>query len=72
MHTQSHEPPVDIRMSEAETIALAYLRDAKGDRWEALVRLAEDALGDLASAEAAIRERGRQVSRGYVRGPVDG
>lgn len=54
--------------TEAETVALAYLRDADHDRWLALVRLAQDALNDLDSAEALIRERGRQISRGYVRG----
>jgi hypothetical protein len=54
--------------TEAETVALAYLRDAGNDRWEALVRLAQDALADLDCAEAVIRERGRQISRGYVRG----
>ena len=59
------------RLDEAERVALAYLRDAKGDRWAALVRLAQDALGDLETAEIAIRERGRQVSHGYVRGLTD-
>jgi hypothetical protein len=53
--------------TEAETVALAYLQDAGHDRWAALVRLAQDALADLDCAEAIIRERGRQISHGYVR-----
>lgn len=72
MQLAPHMPPAEVALSEAETVALAYLRDARGDRWAALVRLAEDALGDLDTAEAAIRARGRQVSHGFVRGRIDG
>lgn len=62
------EPLVDAwTPTEAETVALAYLREAGHDRWTALVRLAQDALVDLDQAEAIIRERGRQISHGYVR-----
>jgi hypothetical protein len=54
--------------SEAESIALAYYRAHRRDGWAALVHAIEDALADLDAADAAIRERGRQVSLGYVRG----
>ncbi|GJD35442.1 hypothetical protein [Methylobacterium aerolatum] len=68
MPASAIEPPVDVwAPTEAETVALAYLREAGQDRWTALVRLAQDALTDLESAEAIIRERGRQISHGYVR-----
>ena len=54
--------------SEAESIALAYFSAHRRDGWAALVHAIEDALADLDAADAAIRERGRQVSLGYVRG----
>jgi len=38
------------------------------DGWAALVHVVEDALRDLAAADSALRERGRQISHGYVRG----
>lgn len=56
--------------TEAESIALAYLRDAGNDRWVALVQLAQDALSDLDRAEAVIRERGHLISYGYVRAGI--
>ncbi len=68
MHPEPHEPPVEIRLSEAETIALAYRRAARGDAWSALVRAIEDALSDLAEAERRTMRRDRLISRGYVRG----
>ena len=46
MHPHPHEPPVDFRLIEAETIALAYRRAPRGDAWAALVRAIEDALSD--------------------------
>ena len=67
MHPQPYEPPVEIRLSEAETIALAYRRAARGDGWAALVRAIEDALADLAEAERRTLQRDRLISRGYVR-----
>lgn len=54
--------------TEAETIALAYYRVHHRDGWAALVHVVEDALRDLAAADSALRERGRQISHGYVRG----
>ena len=72
MHVQSQEPPTEVRLSEAEAVALAYLRAARDDRWAALVRLAEDALADIDAAEATIREQGRRISHGYARGAVAG
>lgn len=68
MHPEPYEPPVEIRLSEAETIALAYRRAARGDAWSALVRAIEDALSDLAEAERRTMRRDRLISRGYVRG----
>lgn len=68
MQAQPNEPPVDIRVSEAEAIALAYHRSARGDAWAALVRAVEDALADLTEAERRVMQRDRPISRGYVRG----
>ena len=68
MHPHPHEPPLDIRLTEAERIALAYRREARGDAWAALVRAIEDALTDLVEAERRTLQRDRLVSRGYVRG----
>ncbi|KQT96080.1 hypothetical protein ASG60_20810 [Methylobacterium sp. Leaf469] len=62
--------PVEIRLSDAEVIALAYHRAAHGDAWAALVRAVEDALADLAEAERRTMQRDRLISRGYVRGAV--
>ena len=56
MHPQPHQPPVEIRLTEAETIAL--------------VQVVEDALADLAEAERRSLRRDRLVSRGYVRGQL--
>ena len=71
MAALSSNPSVNAwALSEAETIALAYLRDAGNDRWEALVRLAQDALSDLDRAEASIRDRGALVSRGDARAGI--
>ena len=67
MHVQQHKPPVDIRLSEAEVIALAYHRAAHGDAWAALVMAICDALTDLGEAEQRVVEQGRLISRGYAR-----
>lgn len=72
MQAQPVEPPVDIRLSEAETIALAYRRAARGDTWAALVQAVEDALADLAEAERRSMQRDRLISRGYVHGGAPG
>ncbi|WP_443189798.1 hypothetical protein [Methylobacterium sp. Leaf94] len=58
---------MDIRLTEAETIALAYHRAARGDAWAALVQAVEDALGDLAEAERQTAQQCRLISRGYIR-----
>lgn len=70
MHAQPYEPPVEIRLTEAETIALAYRRAARGDAWAALVLAIEDALVDLAEVERRSLRRDRLVSHGYVRDAV--
>jgi hypothetical protein len=67
MQAQPNEPPVGIRLTEAEAIALAYHRAARGDAWSALVRAIEDALADLAEAERRTMQRDRLISHGYVR-----
>lgn len=61
--------PVEPWMpTEAETVALAYLRTAGGDRWTALVQLAEDALSDPSSGGTRLREQGRRISMGTIGG----
>ncbi|GJE57370.1 MULTISPECIES: hypothetical protein [Methylobacterium] len=70
MHAHPNEPPVEIRLTEAETIALAYRRAARGDTWVALVRAVEDALADLSEAERRTMQRDRLISYGYIRGSV--
>jgi len=67
MQARPVEPPVDIRLSEAEMIVLAYHRAAYGDAWAALVRAIEDALADLSETERRTMQRDRLISRGYVR-----
>jgi hypothetical protein len=52
MHARPHEPPVDIRLTEAEAIALHYYQAAYRDGWTALVHAIADALADLDTAEA--------------------
>ena len=67
MHACPYEAPVEIQLSEAEKIALAYHCAARGDAWTALVRAIEDALADLTEAERRTMQRDRLISRGYVR-----
>jgi len=67
MHAHPHEPPADLRLTEAETIALAYHRAARGDAWSALVAAIADALIDLDEAERRAAQQGRLISRGYAR-----
>ena len=59
-------------LDEAESVALAYHRAAGGDAWAALIAMARDALAEMEHADSIIRDRGRQVSHGYVRGRLDG
>ncbi|WP_348649331.1 hypothetical protein [Methylobacterium sp. OT2] len=61
---------MDIRLTEAEAIALHYYQAAHRDGWAALVHAIADALADLDAAERHIAERGRLVSHGYARGRV--
>lgn len=63
----SNPSPSPWSLSEAENVALAYLRDAGDDRWVALVHLAQDALADLDRAETVVRARGQLISQGYIR-----
>lgn len=70
MHAQPHEPPVDIRLTEAEAIALHYYQAAHRDGWAALVQAIADALADLDAAERHIADHRRLVSRGYARSHV--
>lgn len=71
MSALSTTATVDVwALSEAETVALAYLREAGNDRWAALVRLAQDALTDQERADAVIREQERLISHGYIRSSV--
>lgn len=72
MHAQPYEPPVNIRLTEAEAIALDYYREAHRDGWTALVRAISDALADLEAAEKRADGLGRLVSHGYARGRLNG
>jgi hypothetical protein len=58
---------VDVRLTEAEVIALAYHRAARGDAWSALVTAVADALVDLGEAEQRLARQDRLISRGYAR-----
>lgn len=80
MHADPEEIPVEIRpreafeeafedgTGEAEAIAFAYHRAARGDAWRALVAAITDALVDLDAAERRIARQDRLISRGYARG----
>ncbi len=70
MHPQPYEPPVEIRPTKTETIALAYRRTARGDAWSTLVQTIEDVLSDRAEAECRTMQRDRLILHGYVRGGV--
>jgi hypothetical protein len=67
MHADPHDPPAEVRLTEAEVIALAYHRAARGDAWIALVAAIADALVDLEAAEQRVVLQGRLISRGYAR-----
>ncbi|MCJ2018663.1 hypothetical protein MKK84_14655 [Methylobacterium sp. E-065] len=66
MHAQRHDSLVEIRPSEAEGIAAAYLRAAAGDARAALVQAIMDALTDLDAAEQRLVKQRRLISRGYA------
>lgn len=72
MHADPGEVPVEIgpgeAFGEAEVIAAAYQRAARGDAWRALVAAIADALADLDAAERRIARQDRLISRGYARG----
>jgi hypothetical protein len=72
MHAQPHEAPVEIRLSEAQAIALHYYRASHRDGWTALVRAIADALVDLDAAEHRLAGQGRLVSHGYARARLNG
>ncbi|MCJ2056434.1 hypothetical protein MKL09_07700 [Methylobacterium sp. J-048] len=67
MRATPHEPPAEIPLSEAEAIALAYHRAARGDAWNALVAAITDALTDLGEVERRAAQQSRLISRGYAR-----
>jgi hypothetical protein len=67
MLAHPHEPPPEIRLTEAEAIALAYHRAARGDAWNALVAAITDALTDLDAVERRAAQQSRLISRGYAR-----
>ena len=67
MHADPDDAPVEIRLREAELIAGAYHRAARGDAWAALVAAIADALADLDEAERCIARQGQLISRGYAR-----
>lgn len=60
-----------VHLDEAETVALAYFQAAHQNGWSALVALAADALAERDDLEDRLRQRGRQISHGYVRGRTD-
>ena len=70
MHPQPHEPPVEIRRTEADANAWAYRLIACGDAWAALGQAVEDAVADLGEAERQTLQRDLLISHGYVRGGV--
>lgn len=72
MHVEPHEPPVDIRLTEAEAIALHYYQSAHRDGWTALVQAITDALADLDVAERHATAQGRLISHGYARARLNG
>lgn len=68
MHPDPEAAPAEIRLREAETIAVAYHRAAKGDAWAALVAAIADALVDLDALERRLARQGGLISLGYARG----
>ncbi len=68
MHADPDEVPVEIRPREAEVIAYAYHRAARGNAWDALVAAITDALADLDAAERRTARQDGLISRGYARG----
>ena len=72
MHADPEAMPVESHpgdaAGEAETIACAYHRAARGDTWGALVAAITDALADLDAAEQRIARQSPLISRGYARG----
>ena len=71
MHAEPEGVPVEIRPREAEVIAFAYHRAARGDAWGALVAAISDALADLDAAELSVARQARLISRGYARCQVE-
>ncbi|MEE7504942.1 hypothetical protein ACLBXO_31175 [Methylobacterium sp. C33D] len=71
MHLDPETAPAEIRLREAETIAVAYHRAAKGDAWTALVAAIADALVDLDALERRLARQGGLISLGYARGRTE-
>ncbi|MGU3404074.1 hypothetical protein [Methylobacterium brachiatum] len=59
---------MELRLNEAEAIALHYFQAAHRDGWTALVQAIADALAGIDAAERHIADHGRLVSHGYARG----
>jgi len=74
MHADPEAMPVESHSGdvarEAETIACAYHRAARGDTWGALVAAITDALADLDAAERRIARQSPLISWGYARGRI--
>lgn len=70
--TQAALAADEVGLDEAETVALAYFQAAQRNGWSALVALAADALAERDDLEDRLRQRGRQISHGYVRGRIEG
>ncbi|ACB26208.1 hypothetical protein [Methylobacterium radiotolerans] len=71
MHPDPDAAPAEIRLREAEMIAVAYRRAARGDAWTALVAAIADALVDLEALERRLARQGGLVSLGYARGRTE-
>ena len=72
MHAHPDAVPGDIRLREAEQIAAAYHRAARGDGWQALVSAIADARADRDEAERCLGRQSQLISRGYARGDTGG
>ncbi|WCS23953.1 hypothetical protein LOK46_22805 [Methylobacterium sp. NMS14P] len=71
MHPDPDAAPAEIRLREAEMIAVAYHRAARGDAWAALVAAVADALVDLEALERRLARQGGLISLGYARGRTE-
>jgi hypothetical protein len=67
MHADPDDVPVEIRLREAEVIALACHRAAQDDAWSALVAAIADAHAEPGEAEQRLASQDRLVSRRWAR-----